>query len=202
MSNMEHTSLEDLADTLALHIQKLRSKGLLKETETLLNLDYTSQAAQAPFLFDMARGVLHRNNCVAISRSSRSTLYAVWEMRAGDEELTCPVCCPGSGKQSQIQTEGASDILFGIISFLDQFSSVLRERGKEYRNSNRGSALALQVEKLVAYFDETSRNLLNIGCSRSVSIEPFYTCTQKARTSFPGHHPRRPKRKVGSRKPL
>src|SRR5207302_11368432 len=118
MSNLEHTSLEHLADTLALRIQELRSKGLLKETETLLNLDYTSQAARAPFLFDMARGVLHRNHCTAIPPGSGTTLYAVWELTDGDKELACAICRPESGEQCQLDREGTSDILFGIVSFL------------------------------------------------------------------------------------
>lgn len=204
MSNLEHKSLEDLADTLALRIQELRTKGLLKETETLLNLDYASQAAQAPFLFDMARGLLHRNHCTAIPTSSRSTLYAVWELTDGDEELACPTCCPQSGEQLQLQTAGTSDTVFGIISFLDQFSSVLRERGKEYRASNRGSPLVAQVEKLAAYFDQTNWDFLNPEQSQNLSTEPINSATQKPqpKTAFSRQRLRRGKRSFGSRKPL
>lgn len=84
--------LAHLADTVALRVQKLRSAGLLRETATLLNLDYTSQAAQAPYLFDIARGLLHRKHCAAMPNGSRSTFYAVWELRKGDEKLACPTC--------------------------------------------------------------------------------------------------------------
>jgi hypothetical protein len=151
MNNGEQRSLEDLADTLALRVQELRSKGLLKETETLLNLDYTSQAAQAPFVFDMAGGILHRNHCNAVPHGSRSTLYAVWELREGDETPACPICSPRSGEQPQVQTESALDLFFGILSFVDQFSSILRERGKQYRHSHRESPLVFRVEKLISW---------------------------------------------------
>jgi hypothetical protein len=151
MNNGEDRSLDHLADSLALRVQELRSNGLLKETETFLNLDYTSQAAQAPFLFDMAGGILHRNYCTAVPNGSRSALYAVWELGEEDKERACPICCPQSVEQPPVQTESASDLLFGIISFVDQFSSILRERGKQYRQSHRERPLVLRLEKLISW---------------------------------------------------
>lgn len=103
MSEWRQRHLENLADALLLHVQKLRSSGFLKETATLLNLDYASQAAQAPYLFDMARGILHRKHCAALPHGSRSTLYALWELREGDDKLACPICCCPSGEQSQLE---------------------------------------------------------------------------------------------------
>lgn len=147
----EQQGLEDLADTLALRVQELRSKGILKETDALLNLDYSSQAAEAPFLFDIAGGVLHRNGCNAVPNGSRSTLYAVSELGEGDEKLACPICCPQSDPQPKVQRESASDLLFGIISFVDQFSSVLRERGKQYRRSHREKSMVVRVERLIMW---------------------------------------------------
>jgi hypothetical protein len=149
--NGEQNGLEELADSLALRVQELRSNGLVKNTEALLNLDYTSQAAQAPFLFDIAGGVLHRNGCNAIPNGSRSTLYALPELREGDEKLACPICRPQSAPQPKVQAESASDLVFGIISFVDQFSSILRERGKQYRHSHRKKPLVARIEKLISW---------------------------------------------------
>jgi hypothetical protein len=150
MNNGEQRSLEGLADSLALRVQELRSNGLLKETEALLNLDYSSQAAQAPFLFDMAEGILHRNHCTAVPNGSRSTLYTIWELREGEETSACPICHPHSGAQPRVPTESTSDLLFGIISFVDQFSSILRERGKQYRHSHWEKPMVLRVERLIS----------------------------------------------------
>jgi hypothetical protein len=204
MNNLDQATLDDLADTLALRIQDLRTQGLLKETETLLNLDYTSQAAQAPFLFDMARGILHRNHCTAIPPGSGSTLYAVWELTDGDKELACAICRPESGEQSQLDTEGTSDILFGIVSFLDQFSAVLRERGKEYRNANTGSALVAQVEKLTACFDQTDWASLIPEPPQNVPTEHIAFASEKRQpaTAFPRQRSRRPGRRPRSEEPL
>jgi hypothetical protein len=161
MNNGEQRSLEQLADTLALRVQELRSNGLLKETEALLNLDYTSQAAQAPFLFDMAEGILHRNHCTAVPNGSRSTIYAIWELREGEETSACPICCPHSGAQPRVPTESTSDLLFGIISFVDQFSSILRERGKQYRHSHRETTFVVRAERLISWL-----RLLRAGIGR------------------------------------
>lgn len=92
MSNRKGRTLR-LADALALRVQELRSRGFVNETATLLSLDYASQAAQAPYLFDMADGILHRGRCAAIPNGSKSTLYAVWELKEGDAKLACPICC-------------------------------------------------------------------------------------------------------------
>lgn len=102
MSDRKDGRLDRLADTLALRAQELRSRGLLNDTATLLSLDYASQLAQAPYLFDMADGILHRSRCAAVPSGSRSTLYAVWELRDGDEKLACPSCCPQFDAQPQI----------------------------------------------------------------------------------------------------
>lgn len=147
--NGEQNGLEDLADTLALRVQELRSKGIVKDA--LLNLDYASQAAQAPFLFDIAGGVLHRNGCNAVPNGSRSTLYAVSELKDGDEKLACPICSPQSASQPKVQTESTSDLLFGIISLVDQFSSILRERGRAYRISRRQSLLVARIEWVISW---------------------------------------------------
>lgn len=93
MSERKQSRLENFADILVLRVQKLRSSGFLRETPTLLNLDSASQAAQAPYLFDMACGVLHRDHCTAIPDSCKTTLYPVWELREEDEKLACAICC-------------------------------------------------------------------------------------------------------------
>jgi hypothetical protein len=161
MNNLQQASLEELADAVALSVQQFRVEGLLQEADTLLDLDYSSQAAQAPFVFDMVRGTLHRNHCTAIPSSCKSALYALWELREGDAELACDICRPQWGDQPYIQTDTALDTLFGVISFLDQFSSVLQERGKEYRNSKSESPLVTLVEKLFGDFDRIRRHFPN-----------------------------------------
>jgi hypothetical protein len=169
----EPTNLDELADSLSLRIQELRGQGLLTETEPLLNLDYTSQAAQAPFLFDMARAMVHRNHCAAIPDSSKSTLYAVWELSAGDRQMACPVCRPHLAAPPPAETEQISNLLLGIVSFLDQFASVLRERGKEYRQSDKGNALVTQLEKLFADFARTDGYLQNVAHAFNLPGEPL-----------------------------
>jgi hypothetical protein len=148
-------SLEELADQIALNIQELRTQGLLEESETLLNLNYTARALEAPYLFDMVSGTVHRRDCKAIPATSRSALYAVWELHEGNEQSACPSCHPAADQQAALPVAGGADIFFGILSFVDQFSSILRERGTEYRQSEKGKALIGDLRSLFAGFDVT-----------------------------------------------
>jgi hypothetical protein len=159
MSNRKKRGRDRLADTLALRVQELRSSGLLNETVTLLSLDYASQSAQAPYLFDMADGILHRNPCAAAPNGSRSTLYAVSELREEDEKLLCRVCFPQSG-ESALQTGSASDTFLGIISFLDQFRSIFRERGRESRISHTQVAKKQKLASRLKLLGADMRRLL------------------------------------------
>ena len=150
MSERQQRRLENLADTLALRVQTLRSTGFLRETDTLLSLDYASQAAQAPYLFDMAGGILHRNHCPVVPDSSSSTLYALSDLREEDEKLACPICWPQLSADSRVPTNGTSEIFSGAMSYPNQFSSILRERRKDYHISHRESGLVAKAAKFIS----------------------------------------------------
>jgi hypothetical protein len=160
MSDRKERSLDRLADTLALRAQELRSRGLVSETATLLSLDYASQRAKAPYLFDMADGILHRKHCAAALNGSTSTLYAVWELREGDQKLACPVCSPHSGESALIDTGSASDTFLGIISSVDQFRSIFRERGRESRISHAQVAKKQKLASRLKLLGADMRRLL------------------------------------------
>jgi hypothetical protein len=54
----------------------------------------------------------------------------------------------------------ASDLLYGLLSVVDQFSGVLRERGLEYRNSSEGQRLAGQIEGFYRGLGERERQVV------------------------------------------
>jgi hypothetical protein len=140
MNSLAEGTLEHFADLLALRIQQVRREGFLDGEEALLGLDCATDAARAPFQFDMVEARLHRTGCAAIPRGSRSTLYAVWAMKHGDEKLACPSCLPTPHDNRAPENGDTSDLVLGVISIVEQFSSVLRQRGKEYRKSTSGQA--------------------------------------------------------------
>ncbi len=146
MNSLAEGTLEHFADLLALRIQQMRTEGLLDGEEALLSLDCAADAAQAPFQFDMVEARLHRTGCPAIPRSSRSTLYAVWSVKPGDEKVACPSCLPTPQDNPAPERDDTSDLVLGVISIVEQFSSVLRQRGKEYRKSTAGQALIQKME--------------------------------------------------------
>src|SRR5262245_34582392 len=124
-------------DELALGVQALHRKGKVRDSQPLVRIDQRREAADAPFQFDAATGRLHTKGCRAIPASSRSALYGVWEFRAEHAHLGFPRCKPRPTKHRK-STAGApptSDLLYGLLSLLDQFGGVLLERGREYRGT-------------------------------------------------------------------
>jgi hypothetical protein len=73
---------------------------------------------------------------------------------------------PGEAKAKAVgshpQDDHAVDILYGVLSIVSQFGSVLRERGQEYRRSGAGAALGGRIEKIYAEVNESERNVLDV----------------------------------------
>lgn len=55
-----------IGDFVALKIQELYKESKIDVREALLKIDNREEAAQAPFQFDPAAGLLHRRDCKAI----------------------------------------------------------------------------------------------------------------------------------------
>jgi hypothetical protein len=61
--------------------------------------------------------------------------------------------------------EYPTDLLFGVLSVVNQFGSVLRERGQEYRNSQVGKLLNNQIGNMYRGINERERTILNVVLS-------------------------------------
>jgi hypothetical protein len=61
--------------------------------------------------------------------------------------------------------EYPTDLLFGVLSVVNQFGSVLRERGQEYRNSQVGKLLNSQIGNMYRGINERERAILNVVLS-------------------------------------
>ena len=149
-------------DLVALQLQELYRSGQMRTDQGLLKIDYRAEAAKAPFCFDIVNGKLHRNGCDAIPAASRDALYFVWEPGAGLRAAACRKCRPAAVKTGAMSRDTTSDIIYGFLSIMDQFGSVLRQRGQEYRNSPRGRRLARDFSQLVSALDQTQREALNV----------------------------------------
>ena len=58
--------------------------------------------------------------------------------------------------------EYPTDLLYGVLSVLNQFGGVLRERGQEYRNSPVGKILGEQIGAMYRGVNEREKNVLNV----------------------------------------
>ena len=171
----------NLADALALELQSLCQRHRIDAEPGLLRIDFRRQAARAPFQFDMVNGKLHRADCPGIPLDSRSALYAVWSPKPGSEDRFCTICRPSAGQGTYMAKNMASDLMYGLLSILDQFGSVIGERGKEYRESERGRELAQQMDKIFAKLDETQQQAVSLALA---SLDGLIQLTQMYNASF------------------
>jgi hypothetical protein len=151
----------ELGDLAAIGLQELFRQRAIDTKQPLLRIDYRAEAAQAPFHFDMVRGKLHRTGCRAIPQSSLPALYAVWDPGDRWSSLACATCRPVFPEAPDMNRDSSFDLLYGLLSVVDQFGSVLTERGREYRNSARGRRLSKQLNELMGELDQPQRDVLN-----------------------------------------
>lgn len=149
-------------DVFAIALQELRSQGKVSDARPLLRIDAQAEAAQAPYQFDPVYGKLHRRGCPVISEDSRSALFARWSMVSDEQFLACSHCRPHPLPQGKDAQDVTLDIFFGVISILDQFGTVLRERGKEYRTSKDGQELERKLEAFYHNLDRQQQTTLEM----------------------------------------
>lgn len=155
----------NLGDQLAIEIQALQREGRIDSEPGLLKIDYRDQAAEAPFCFDMVNGTLHRVGCPQIPEAASSALYAVWSIGSESQAVACPSCRPAPAEGKGMSDDKGSDIVYGLVSILDQFGSVLKERGREYRSSMRGRQLSRELDQLISTLDQTQHEALKLTLS-------------------------------------
>ncbi len=179
-----------IGDFVALKIQELYKESKIDVREALLKIDNREEAAQAPFQFDPAAGLLHRRDCKAIPESARTALYGVWKISPVESRFACPRCNPaGSGRAEKPEAEkpdpekkaaagpsesersgpdkngkapqgDVADLLYGVLSVVNQFSGVLRERGKEFRKGGDGGRIKSEIEGFYAKLGEREKGLV------------------------------------------
>lgn len=146
---------EAVIDVVAQAIQALRQE------RPLLRIDNLADAEAAPYQFDAANGRLHRRGCRSIPARSRQALYGVWRIGPEERKLACHRCRPEPMDKEPEKGSDAADMLFGLISLIDQFGSVLRERGQEYRRSEDGRRLGQRFDSVFRGMDRREQDFLS-----------------------------------------
>ena len=149
-----------LGDVLALKIQELRRYQ--DESRPLLRIDNRQEATAAPFQFDTVAARVHRNGCRAIPSSSHTALYGLWQIPPRARQFACPVCRPQAHEESEMAREGPTDYIYGLLSVLDQFGGVIRERGREFRESDEGQQLMAGLDGVYANLEDRERATLQV----------------------------------------
>lgn len=143
-----------LFDQAALAVQELRRQRRLSGPDLLFRIDNRAEAAQAPFQFDAANGIVHRRGCGVVPNSSLSALYGFWKIGPEEQKLACKRCRPLPDDQQKVEDNERADLLYGLISVVDQFAGVLKERGKDYQHTNEGQELG---SKLGTFYENLGR---------------------------------------------
>ena len=156
----ERRPAPDLVDRIALELQRLRAANSIDD-RPLLRVDNRRQAEEAPYQFDIVRSVLHRTHCSAIPKRSRTALYALWDIQPDDLKYACPRCKPAMAEAQRNGTD-SMDLLYGLLSVLDQFSAILSERGREFRASERGKQMEATVTRVIDELDHRQRESADI----------------------------------------
>jgi hypothetical protein len=167
----------DLLDTIALAVQKIHAADNLDTAQPLIRIDPRKEADEAPFEFDSAMAVLHCRGCRAIPVGSRSTLYAVWKIERNDLGLACRKCRPMANNSKPDRPADVGDVLLGLVSFVDQFSSILSQRGQDFRRTQRGHQVEQSLSDLLGVLSrmqEGGVNLLTTGVDRLLSAVNQY----------------------------
>ena len=157
-------------DLVALRLQELFRQRAIDTGQPLLRIDYRREAARAPFRFDMVGGKLHRAGCRAIPETSAPALYAVWERGEDWSSLACRRCHPGSPETAEMKRDTSFDVLYGLLSIVDQFGSVLKERGREYRTSARGRQVSKGLTQVLGALEQPQREVLNAALNSLDSV--------------------------------
>ena len=150
-----------ILDKAAILLQRLRSQGRLAHDQPLVRIDYRDQARNAPFRYDSAQGILHRRECAAIPADSQSVLYAVWQIEDRDRKHACKKCNP-TPHQNGNQTLTTTDVVFGLLSIIDQFGTILFERGKEFRQTARGKDLERSLGGILEDINDANKQGLGL----------------------------------------
>lgn len=113
-------------------------------------------------------------------------------MDADDVALACLSCRPvPQGTRPEGERIESVEFLYGVASILGQFGTLLRERGKEFRNSDEGRQLEQQVESFYAQLDVQQRHVVDLVLtSLEQLVKAVQECDRNLQTANkPGNGP-------------
>ncbi|MDH3973406.1 MAG: hypothetical protein OEV42_03910 [Deltaproteobacteria bacterium] len=161
MNDYSH-NYRKLFDRFSIELQSIYKRPSEKEKAPLFNISCENEAAKAPFQYDSANAVLHRTGCKYIDGKYNLSIFALWEINEEDLAFACKKCKPHLTGGEGLEKDPVSDMMYGIFSLIDQFGSVLIERGKEYKKTGSGKKLA---HSLGANLSEQQEKLLDKSIS-------------------------------------
>jgi hypothetical protein len=171
-------------DSIALALQTFASRRKKEQDMPLVRLENRKESAKAPFQFDPDTGLLHKTGCASIKEDSKSALYAIGSISKDDERFACPRCSPMTDDNKKEPSLDPTDVLYGLLSIVDQFGTILHERGREFRETDRGRHAEKTLSGLMGNLDEQhKKSVTTIVRGMDTLIKTFtnFTATMDAK---------------------
>ncbi len=160
MSDAPHMAPGGLVvDQVALAIQTLRA-STPGHFDALVRIDNRADEAIAPFQFDAARGMLHRKGCRAIPVNA--PLLGLAEADPDYMIYACKRCKPVPETSPETKAADRADVMFGLVSLVDQFAGVLKERGRDYRQTADGQHLGAQLQDVYQALGAREKEIVDV----------------------------------------
>jgi hypothetical protein len=158
-SSASDASARPVADRIALAIQSLRVAAPHR-FDALVRIDNRAVEADARFQFDIRHGMLHRRGCHAIPPNVPLLGLA----STGPEYLiaACKRCKPVPEPPPDTRSTDRANVMFGLVSLVDQFAGVLRERGKDYRQTPDGQRLGTQLKEIYSGLGAREKEIVDV----------------------------------------
>jgi hypothetical protein len=159
MTQAQPMAPRSVADEVALAVQGLR-RAAAGGFDALVRIDNRTAEANAPFQFDAARGLLHRRGCRAIPPNA--PLFGLTSIGGDVLSRVCRRCKPVPEASQDTKATDRADMLFGLVSLVDQFAGVLKERGKDYRQTAEGQHLGTQLGAVYQSLGAREKDVLDV----------------------------------------
>lgn len=153
-----HSPLRPVSDQIAVALQGLRHVAH-GSFDALVRIDNRAAERNAPFQFDAVTGLVHRRGCRAIPPSA--PLFGLASVSRDQLSRACKRCKPMPEPPPDTKVADRSNMLFGLVSLVDQFAGVLKERGKDYRLTPDGQHLGTQIDEVYRTLGVREKEILD-----------------------------------------
>ena len=85
----------------------------------------------------------------------------LWHLSHDNVKHACKRCKPLPDEPNVNEPKDRADLLFGLVSLVDQFAGVLKERGRDYQSTEQGQQLSAQLGDIYRSLGRREKEVLD-----------------------------------------